>query len=620
MFKLSKSHNLNLLKVYNKVKYIYDDALIFKRRQRREKIFKYLTRISFALVALSVLFAIIISRYLINFYFVHKEAIAGKEAVEKAVSLLEEKNNETAFYYSRIAGINFENSLGYLKEYEKSFWVKNFPFFRAQYDDFVYLLSASRILSQGAEEAAEFGVDFDQVFGKDVNFSELDVERKKEVLKSIYEAGPELHGIKANIDLASENFDRISHIGLLRPFQSEIIDIKNKLYPVSFLLEQSAVLSQILPSLSGYPQKARHLVVFQDNSEINSSGGAFRAYGILETENGEILDFKTYDGDIFNKEVGLWSPDWKKTAEDVRKYYKINYSREPEADGVIAINPEFIHDMLALTGPVVLKDIGYGVDNSIILFSQDGDKGRLGELMKEIENKLFNQKIVNSYSALSALSNSLTKKNILFNFKDENLQAAAAARNWTGEIKQTSGDYLLVVDANMSGLKSDYQISRNINYYLNQSVNGIFADLQVNYADRRQQPEVPYRAYVRIYTPRGSEFISAKGFFQNEVEVSEEENKTVFAGILAIEPGKIGQIRVYYKLPENIIKQVSQGKYLLYAQKQPGKKIDSFQFDFKGEKDVILYNPTGFSTNKKNSQRVSWQTDLLFDRIFTIFF
>ena len=59
-----------------------------------------------------------------------------------------------------------------------------------------------------------------------VSFSELKDEDKAMVLKTIYEALPDLNGIKANLDLALLDLKRVDSADFFSPFKNQIVIAK----------------------------------------------------------------------------------------------------------------------------------------------------------------------------------------------------------------------------------------------------------------------------------------------------------------------------------------------------------------------------------------------------------
>jgi hypothetical protein len=340
-----------------------------------------------------------------------------------------------------------------------------------------------------------------------------------------------------------------------------------------------------------------------------------------------------------------WSPDWSVSAQQIEWFFKEEDKLLPskdqvnnfkgEFDGVIAINPDLIIDLLEITGPIVIEGEEYNQNNFVDLLQYKVEKGYeilglsswqrkevIGEIAEEIKLRIFDFKSQNFYKLIEVFNTNLEEKGILVYFKEKNLDNIVHENGWDGRIKNTEGDYLMLVDANMAAFKTDRVIDRKIAYKTSKSENGIFSDLRVLYKHNGEfdWKTTRYRTYTRIYVPLGSELIQAEGFFQDEeLEVYNELNKTVFAGFISIEPGEIGNIHLNYKLPNSVDLLLKKDYYSLYIQKQPGVKIQELNINFDFNKNIGTYYPTGFYASKYG-QQINWDTDFLTDKEFIVNF
>lgn len=118
---------------------------------------------------------------------------------------------------------------------------------------------------------------------------------KTQFLKLIYESEPELNGLKANLNLALFNINKIHKIGILWPFYDQIIEYKQKLQEAVDLTTNLAPLTKLLITLGGYPQETNLLIILQNNDELRPTGGFIGVYGLARAKNGTILSLTTED-------------------------------------------------------------------------------------------------------------------------------------------------------------------------------------------------------------------------------------------------------------------------------------------------------------------------------------
>jgi len=339
-----------------------------------------------------------------------------------------------------------------------------------------------------------------------------------------------------------------------------------------------------------------------------------------------------------------WSPDWPTTAEKIIWFYDKEDALLPTAnkinnfngkfDGVIALTPNVVSDLIAIVGPIVVNNTEYNKDNfqDLLQYKVEREylqlgvpawqrKEVIGDIFKKLKEEVFDLSFNDWLAVKEVFESNLLEKNILVYFTDDQLADEAKNLGWTGEIKNVDGDYLMVVDANLGALKTDAVMNKSINYKLEQTANGFLAKLRINYAHRGgfDWRTTRYRTYTRVYVPLGSKLIKAE--FDDDknkkIDVMAELSKTSFGTWLVIEPGEVGSMYFEYRLPTNL---VSSDDYNLYIQKQPGNNTDNLTVDLGFKNKVKSYNPTGFSATRETSKRIKWETDLNNDKAFKIQF
>lgn len=187
---------------------------------------------------------------------------------------------------------------------------------------------------------------------------------------------------------------------------------------------------------------------------------------------------------------------------------------------------------------------------------------------------------------LNLVNNNLAKKNIQVYLNHPTGQELIKSLGWAGEIKDSTGDYLMIVDANLAAFKSDAVVSKNWSYTLNQEADSLKATLNLKYQHNGQYDwrTTKYRSYTRILAPLGSTFISANGP-ETKVDVYDDTslNKTIFGYFFTVDPQKSKEIILEYRLPNKIFEQAKNSSYNLYWQKQSGSRIESAVLNLPGE-------------------------------------
>jgi hypothetical protein len=363
----------------------------------------------------------------------------------------------------------------------------------------------------------------------------------------------------------------------------------------------------------------RYLLVFQNNSELRATGGFIGSFALMDIANGKIKNFEAPGGGSYDTDAGLlkkikspeplhlvrpdwhfwdanWWPDWPTSAKKLAWFYE--NSDGPTVDGVISFTPTVMERILKVMGPIDLKE-KYGAvidaDNFWQVTQEFAEqkpnvtkqpKKIIGDLMDRIIEDLPKRlNKANFLPLLKAVEESLSDKNILFYFTDEELEAAAKAMGWAGEIKATSGDYLSVINTNIAGGKSDRKINQEIIHQAEVQPDGTIIDnltiKRTHFGIKRQQfSGVRNVDWLRIYVPLGSKLLEADGFkpvdkifFKSAedswlddpdlasgealartdeltgVKIYDELDKTVFANWTQVDPGETIEIKLKYRLP-----------------------------------------------------------------------
>lgn len=256
----------------------------------------------------------------------------------------------------------------------------------------------------------------------------------------------------------------------------------------------------------------------------------------------------------------------------------------------------------------------------------------IGDLLAKIL-EVLPQKLTkdNLLKIISLFEEDLAAKQILFYFSDPILQNEVASRNWSGEIKETDKDYLLVVNSNIAGQKTDRVIAEKIDLRSEVAADGAIINTLTITRTHQGIKNAPLTGvrnvnWLRVYVPPDSELLSATGwrspdpeYLQDRPEdgwqtspslaaenaaiinqdsgtrIYQENGKTVFANWSMVDPGESAVITLQYRLPFNFFADNKESDdwlkrlnvwlnseaaaltpYSLLAQKQPGAAASEF--------------------------------------------
>jgi len=457
----------------------------------------------------------------------------------------------------------------------------------------------------------------------------------------------------AELESAQKNLADININHLPAGNRQQFMDLKNNLPVFISSLKQLTLTMDFAVNFLGDSGLKRYLLVFQNDNEIRATGGFMGSFALVDLRDGQIDKISlpsggTYDlrynfsyvlkpptplslvNSRFELQDANWWPDFPTSAKAIEWFY--NKSGGPTIDGVIAINSDWLSELLKVTGPIDLPQYGKTISaenfeielqKSIELEATQKNQSKkiLADLAPKLLAKILTLPAEQFLPLATALNQGLNDKNILVYLNQAENQNFIAQNNWDGRLKAIAGDtdYLQVVVANIGGGKTDAVIKQQISHRVEILADGRVID-QVLISRYHFGPTDQYftnrdnDSYLRIYTPAGSKLIKAIGFnpplpsqylklsekysadefllAENLAQVDsasqtltyQEQGKTVFANWLQVAPGEEKTALLVYELPYNlspksstsIISKITaafagqQTAYSLLIQKQPG--------------------------------------------------
>lgn len=354
------------------------------------------------------------------------------------------------------------------------------------------------------------------------------------------------------------------------------------------------------------------LLLLQNNYEIRPGGGFLGQYAVVKVKNGEVVSTKFEDANILDQSINAkvtppyaltrklqikkwkfrdsnFSPDYPTNVEKALYFYRLAGRGSGEQfDGVIAVNADVFNHVLELTGPITPS--GYNTtftkDDGARKLEEVVEKAYLGEnvsaeakqarknimkvLTSELSTKLMTLGNIPKIAELGL--EELRNKNVMIWIRDEAIQKKIAEVKWDGAVNQTwDKDYVMFVDANLGGLKTDYHVYRSIDYTVDFTTGGKpFATAVYTYnnkAPRADWQTTDYHTFVRLYVPKGS--VYKDRFMINAVTNGEDLGHYFMGGYVdaAIGQGDV-TTTLKYELPDTIKPE----GYELLIQKQSGIK------------------------------------------------
>jgi len=637
---------------------------------------RYLRYFILTIAALLLLFVVLNLAAAMNLVRVYSAGTSAKKDLQASLDSLQANNFSAVVISAGEAEDSLAVAFSRLESLEDNFWVKRSDSLYPQIKDLEYMVKTAEVLARSLSAGAAIGQKVNGILPDQpgVSFSDLKKADKEAVLKLIYESVPDLNGVKANLDLALMDLKKVDNSGWFGPLQKQMSLAKDELQVGAELMAKTITLSQLLPVLAGYPDPANYLVLLQNSDELRPTGGFLGTLGVLQTDLGDLVKFRTNDAYHLDMPASLdpnfkvtppaplqkylgtdrwylrdsnWSPDWPTSAQKIQWFYnaEAKYNSDPEIknppqfDGVVAITPRLVTDLLYIVGPITVNGQEYNKDNFTDLLQYEvemayRDKGVsewdrkkvIGDILKELKTRLFALPTDRYLDLIGALNANIEKKNILFYFNDAQIQATARNLNWGGAIESVPGDYLMLVDANLAAFKTDRVMEKKLSYSVAPKDDGYVARVTMNYKHTGgfDWKTTRYRSYVRIYVPLGSELIKTEGISDGEVSKGEEDfgrpeaKKTYFGGFISIEPGQSDTLVFEYRLPSNIANQIKAGQYSLYLQKQAGNNIQNLAVALQFDNDIKSYTDNFTNIVQSTGGLLSGQDVFETDRFINI--
>jgi hypothetical protein len=472
-----------------------------------------------------------------------------------------------------------------------------------------------------------------------------------------------------------EEISMVDATSLPVEYQQQFQELSDKIGFLSVSIQEAVSLAHEATIFLGEKVDKRYMLVFQNNTEKRGPGGFIGSFALVDIRRGEITQLQVPKGGTYDTEAGLnrlvaapeplrllnprwhfwdanWWPDWSTSAKKLMWFYE--NSNGPSVDGVITLTPTVIERALEVIGPIdMTADYGVVIDSQNFwtvtqTFSEQKPdvtkepKKIIGDLinkiMEELPKRLTTEKTI---ALISLMERNLNEKQVMAYFNDPILQASTERFGWSGKIQNTDKDYLMVVNTNIGGQKTDRVIDENLFHTSKILPDGSIIDtltIERKHLATRGEEFIGVRNvdWMRIYTPEGSQLISATGFkspdqslfespdpkseqdpdLQNEREaitdiisgtkIYTEKNKTVFANWSMVDPGETTVITLQYKLPFQIrvesppvsnwksflkkfIEIETSNQYSLLVQKQPGALSTNIQSILTLDNSINVY-------------------------------
>lgn len=541
--------------------------------------------------------------------------------------------------------------------------VRDFPFFTngelsKLLDSVSYFSQAALLAAQGAKPLSDNFLRLG--FGHPE--SGLSSEKIEAEIARLSEARRGFGDASDFIDLATASLKEVRTSSLPAILSDKIPTLSGWLSKTRVTLHTLNLITKMLPTVLGLEEERNYLLLFQNSNELRATGGFIGSVGTLKLKKGRIeqikvIDVYDLDGQIDDRQIKVnqpeflsdnletsylhlrdanFSPSFPESAQRIQNLY--TQVTDESLDGILAIDLATIEGLLRITGPIFLPTYNETVsEKNIFERAQFHSEASFfpGSAQKKTFLSLVTQQLIDTVFSLDKkrylglvqeLLTLLAEKHILIHIPDE--QTTITQLEWDGRIRQTGSDYLMTIDTNVGSNKSNYFITRSLEYQLERANReGEYnAELRIKYKHDGKTdtwPGGPYKNYLRVYVPKKSALLSAlisesgsgesAGDITNRIEIGEESGKTVFATTITVETGGRKNLILSYIIPQGI---VPDNLYKLMIQKQPGTVGDDVTLKFRLPFGASFQGST--DRFKLLGDTVQWQGRLNVDQVIEI--
>ena len=362
-------------------------------------------------------------------------------------------------------------------------------------------------------------------------------------------------------DLTSIDADSNALAAVMPLAGSSTNGLANAYVPAKAQIEgATSFLNEFIPWLaSSTPHHM--LVMLQNPSEEKPAGGFLGSYADVTIASGTIVNVDVHDiADVdtafkdnivppvplqletsrFRPADANWFFDFPSSASETISMFErsgLYAASGTSFDGVIAVSPTVVSDLLAITGPIAAGKPTTTFSSSTVVVQiqklvQAGQaRGATypKSVVRSLASAIFAQ-LASPTSTLNAnasgtiaglVSDWITKKDVMIYFKNPTFQNFAQHYGATGDVYQLpqkfNGDYLAVVNADINADKSELYVSQKINFDAEIGADGTVSDhVTIDRTHGGNKSPYPWyqttnQDYLQIFTAPGSSISNENG-------------------------------------------------------------------------------------------------------------
>lgn len=463
-------------------------------------------------------------------------------------------------------------------------------------------------------------------------------------------------------------------------YRESVASLKASIPTLTAQTERLTAALSVFSEILGAKGVLRYLVLFQNNLELRPTGGFIGSLALLDVSDGRVTKLTVPGGGPYDYQSQLserviapeplhivnphwqlqdanWWPDFPTSAQKIMWFYE--KSGGPTLDGIIALTPNVLEKLLAVTGPVDFTET-YGtvftsenvIDETLLAVDENEDRPKqvIADLVPEVLERLMELPSQEQLRILAVFDWALREKHLMLYVAERTQQERIVELGWAADIKPADKDYLAVVDTNIGGGKSDGVIDETVVHDATVSEDGsVVVTVTVTRVHRGSSDENDFTGtrnidFVRFLVPKGSALLSSDGFERidpkrsqapeagyaidpdieriegrpivdelTQTRISNEFGKTVFANWMGVGPGETAKASITYRLPFRL---KTRDTYSVFFQKQPGTTGRFLQSTVTLPVDTKITNEKSSADIVVAGNTISFETELNTDATY----
>ena len=325
---------------------------------------------------------------------------------------------------------------------------------------------------------------------------------------------------------------------------------------IMHLTRGGEALDALIPWL-GAEESRRFILIFGNTSELRPGGGFFGSFAAVEVKRGGLQSLTVHDVNEVDRTIAAdivppeplqaiarrwrtadanWFFDYPTSAGKIKEFFeRSDFYNGKKVDGVIAVTPLVIRDLLEAAGPVTLSD-GTVItpENFLVEIQAEVQEGQTGgdpapkRILAELAVSLRDRLAALPEEKLAALLEKapawIAEKDLMIFVGDDALRKVLSAYRADGALyplpRDFRGDYLAAVTANIGGGKTDFVMKGVTKLESAIAADGtVINRLTVSRTHGAEKDHawwyrLPNESYLKVFTPVGAVPTAFEGGFR----------------------------------------------------------------------------------------------------------